>query len=464
MKKFQLFSWVLVAFLAFQFTACEDEPLEGEFPQPTGNNAEEGQFIATVAGESFIADNTEASISTENTLIISGNKASTNEEITIIVENVAVGTFNITAGTGNQNTGIYVDNDETAFPYISAGILGGSGQLVITEIDADVSTITGTFSFVGIRIAVDENGNPVVDGNGNPVIETIDITNGAFNSIPFTGGGGGGGGDPSADTFFAKVDGVDFVPELLTAMRPVIGNEAMVSIVAMNAEGDQLRIDIPESLGTGTFAMEPISDGTKLIGQYNSAGPGESLSSDPGTITITNFDILAGFIEATFSFTARDPLGEDPTVVEITEGNFSISYPPGATNTANILTTDVGGVEMIADFVDATEFDLEGVQTVTVRGFKSETGQRVEITFPKDIIPGSYDFVSEIIPGESIARYRPTVTGDIFTSTDGSIIVLSNNLATGGMIEAAFLFFAEDTTGTNPETYILTNGEFKIEL
>jgi len=88
----------------------------------------------------------------------------------------------------------------------------------------------------------------------------------------------------------------------------------------------------------------------------------------------------------------------------------------------------------------------------------------VEISFPMDLAPGSYDFVSTLTPGESIAKFYTEVGGTEYTSTDGSIIVLTNDLSTGGTIEAAFLFFAEDLSGTDPTTYSLTNGEFTVEL
>ena len=124
----------------------------------------------------------------------------------------------------------------------------------------------------------------------------------------------------------------------------------------------------------------------------------------------------------------------------------------------------IEGVSWMANFVDAFEFDLSGTQTVTARGYNSETGEMVEISFPMDLAPGSYDFVSMLTPGESIAKFYTEVGGAEYTSTDGSIIVLTNDLSTGGTIQAAFLFFAEDLSGTDPTTYSLTNGEFTVEL
>lgn len=233
MKKIQLLNWVLVAFLAVQFTACEDEPLEGEFPQEEVNEAEEGQFVATIAGQAFLAENATAVMNDMNEMVIIGTRPTTGETITLTIENAAEGSFNITAGMGNINSGAYQDSNQMANPYISAGLFGGSGQLNITEIDTDAFTVTGTFSFVGVRIQLDSEGNPVIDGDGNPVLETITITNGGFNSIELDIDNSGG---PVGTTeeFFAKVDDIEFTPDLmLSTTRVEIGGEPMINIVAV---------------------------------------------------------------------------------------------------------------------------------------------------------------------------------------------------------------------------------------
>ena len=114
--------------------------------------------------------------------------------------------------------------------------------------------------------------------------------------------------------------------------------------------------------------------------------------------------------------------------------------------------------------VNAFEFDFSGTEMVTARGYNSESGEYIEISFPKDLEPGSYDFVSTAVPGESIARFYTEPGGTEFTSTDGAIIVITNELATGGSINAAFLFLAEDLTGGDPTSYNITGGEFTVEL
>ena len=48
MKKIQLFNWMLIAFIALQFTSCTNEPLEGQFPQQnTPGETTTGSFTAS---------------------------------------------------------------------------------------------------------------------------------------------------------------------------------------------------------------------------------------------------------------------------------------------------------------------------------------------------------------------------------------------------------------------------------
>ena len=189
---------------------------------------------------------------------------------------------------------VHFDGSNNPLPYISADALGGYGLMNITALDSSAETVTGTFSFVGLRIKVDGDGNPILDGNGDPVLEEIAITNGAFNAIPYiiddTGGGGGTGGDPENE-FFAKIDGVDFVADTISVTEPMVGDIHMIKIEAKSTTGEQMRIDVPRSLGVGTFNMVQISDGTELIGVYNAGNGAENLTSNPGTITISEFDL-----------------------------------------------------------------------------------------------------------------------------------------------------------------------------
>ena len=59
MKKTQLLNCMLFALLAFSYSSCENEPLEGQFVTDDGDvSAEEGQFVAKIDGVTFLAETT----------------------------------------------------------------------------------------------------------------------------------------------------------------------------------------------------------------------------------------------------------------------------------------------------------------------------------------------------------------------------------------------------------------------
>ncbi len=465
MKKFQLFNWILIAFVAIHFSACENEPLEGEFPDEGDIvNVEEGGFIATIEGFGFVAENASGTMSPENFLTLTG-VTSSGESIVLTVEQATVGTFNLTAGLGNLNSGQYSNDDFAA--YISAGPLEGTGTITITELDNVGLTISGTFSFTGVRIELDDEGNPVLDGEGNPVLEFIEITSGEFNKIPYVLDDGSGG-TPITDEFFAKVDGVDFIPEAITTTLNEIAGENVVKIVAVNAEGAIMRIDVPEELGVGTFAMEELSDGTKLIGLYNSNTGGENLTSNPGTITITRFNTIAGILEATFSFTATDPLNIDTTIHEITEGSLEVNYLASEGDTITSFTAEVDENPFNPDSILVEEMLFNGVSRISVTVLQTDidgNNQKMGLFFPTDIEVGTYDMTNLLIDGtEKFGQYSPDFGNSVIFRSNPGILTITDYDVDSGTIEGTFSFTAVDILNQDETVYEVTNGEFTLEL
>lgn len=465
MKKFQLLKWILALCITLNFTACVNEPLEGEFPQEDDSiNVDEGGFRADVGINSFTADVATGVVSTTNVLSIIGTITETGESILLVVENPAVGTFNLTSGLGTQNGGSYFETDMSN-PYVSTGLFGASGQMNITEFDTQNFKVTGTFSFTGVRIAVDADGNPILDGNGDPTLETEEITNGVFNKIAFTAEDEGGGGTPINDLFFAKVDGVDFDPESVTTTLHEVAGVSVVKIVAVTAEGEIMRIDIPEDIGLGTFEMEALSDGTKLISLYNPATIAENLTSNPGTITITKFNTFTGIIEATFNFTATDPLGLDTTVAEITEGNFEVDYISSPGDTVTSFTAMIDGEFFGPDSIFVGESVFNGVSRFNITAIVSDTGQKMGLFFPSDIEVGTYELTTNLIDGsEKFSQYTPEIGVSMtYISSPGTLTILDYDLE-ARIIEGTFTYSAIDQTGQDPTVYEVTEGEFTLEF
>lgn len=469
MKKFILFNWALVALLALTFTACTDEPLEGTFPQQGDPSlAEEGQFLAKIDGVEFIATIAGATLTTENELVVTGLVEGTGESITLTAEDVtAIGPFNLISGSNTINAARYFDIEATTNPYVSSGDLGGSGQLTLTDLNTVDLTISGTFSFIGKRVQLDANGQPVLDTNGDPIIETVSVTPGEFNTIPYTiddtgsGGGGGGTGDP-VDEFFALVEMNEFVEDTITTTLSMVGDVDMVKIIATTSDNAMIRIDLPLFLGEGTFDMENISDGTKVIALYNSNTGGENLTSNPGTITITEFDTEEGIIEATFSFTGTDPLGVDPTVVSVTEGAFVVHFPGIPGSGPNPFSAEIDGVVYESETVDLNYTLFSGTQIVSIES--SAGGDALSLSFPIDIEVGSYPMSSELTTGEEkIGIYSPNGGTSEFASEPGTLTITSYDTTTGE-IEGTFTYTAIDVSGTDPTTYEISNGSFEAVI
>lgn len=463
MKKMYFLKGMLLALLAFQFLSCENEPLTGEFVQQEQNDAEEGQFKAQIEGEEFIASVASATLTTDNQLVITGSKPG-GEKIVLAVVDAAVGSFDLSLGGANQNAASYFDGSMNTLPYISADAMGGYGLLNITALDASTETVTGTFSFVGFRIKVDGDGNPITDGNGNPVLEEIAVTNGAFNAIPYIiddTGGGGTGGNPENE-FFAKVDGVDFVADSIFVSEPIVSDVHMISIKANSNTGAQMRIDVPRSLGVGTFNMVRISDGTQLIGVYNAGNGAENLTSNPGTITISEFDLELGILKATFAFTATDPLNQLPDVVEITEGSFTV-YFEGVPGANNVFIANIDGVAYNPEDIAIATDVFNQYPTITITTTLGD--QKMVLTFPATLTEGSFEMSTEVVVGDEIVgSFTPLVGTSITYVSDPGTLAITNYDLENGIIEGTFNFSAVDATGQDPTVYQITGGEFLAVL
>lgn len=467
MKNFRLKNWVLVALVAFYFTSCTNEPLEGEFVQPDDPTAiEMGQFKAQIDGVEFLATVVNATLTPDNLFVISGIIEATGETITLTAADANVGSFDLETGFGNVNGAQYFAPGSTTNPYTTATEVDGSGQLSITEFNIADMTISGSFSFIGKRIQLDSNGDPVLDGNGNPNVQDVSVTVGGFNTILYviddTGDGSGGGGDP-VDEFTALIDGIEFVEDSISTTLTTIAGVEMLKVIALTSSNSRIRIDVPLFTGTGTFPMESISDGTRIIALYNANTGGENLTSNPGTIVIEEFDTEEGILIATFEFTGTDPLGGDPTVVQVTAGAMTIYFEgiPGSGPKPFSAEIDTVLYEPDPLDIDITLGLQSGVERVTIATRIGE--QSMSLSFPRNIEIGTYDMSNSLVNPENIvAIYKPvTGIGPSFASSPGSLTIESYDTLTG-KIRGFFSFTGIDRSGNDPTEYDVTNGSFKL--
>lgn len=467
MKKKSIIKGALFMFAAVLFFSCENEPLTGTFLDPSEQNpAAEGDFIANVAGSSFIADSTSVILYSDNKMEISGMKEN-GEEISLLVSNAAHGTFNLGWNGEGYNKGIYNDGQANSTPYITLIDGGGSGQLMIYEIDTIAKTITGTFKFVGVRMKTNENGMPVLDGNGMPILENIDIKNGAFNKIPYIreqgdGDGDGDGEEPTPQhEFFAKANGQDFIADTITVTEPINGNVPMLVIKAENADHEIIRIDIPKSLGIGNYDMEQLSDGTKLIGVFKDTD-GNNLTSNPGTLRITEFDLIEGVLKATFQFKATDPMAQTNKIVNIREGNMTI-YFEGVPGAYNRFKAEIDGITYEADSLDITTSVVNRYPRIEV--VTTYRNQKLILKFPATITEGTFEMGPEVEVGnEVVGVYYPVNGVSIPYNSESGELTITNYDHEQGTIEGTFSFTATDTSGQDPTVYEVTAGDFFIIL
>ncbi len=468
MKKTQLLNWMLFALLAFTFSACENEPLEGQFVTDDGDvSADDGQFVAKIDGVTFLAETTDNVYNPDSgALVISGTKQD-GESIVIAINNAGVGTFDLTTVAGTSNSGSYFPAGTILNPYLSIGAAGGSGELTITEFDLDNLTVSGTFSINGVRPQLDSDGNPVLDGEGNIVYEGVAISEGSFNAIPLTldTSGGGGGVDPEA-AFFALVNGVEFEDISFTAKQVVVGGEPMVNLIATNEAGASIRIDIPEGLGIGTFNfVDPISDGTKLIAIYNDGG-GNTLTSESGSITITEFGSITGKLAATFMFVGTDPLDpSNTTTVQVTEGSFNIDYIDSSGGIEDSFSAEIDMVEYNPTSITITQAPFMNTTIISITTVDDLSNQSLTISFPIDIEVGSHSMTTEFVDGtESVGLYNPDIGNSILFASSPGILNIGSYELSSGIVEATFSFTAIDPAGNNSTEYAITNGQFIVTI
>jgi Family of unknown function (DUF6252) len=465
MKKIKHLSLIFITLFAVVFTSCENEPLEGEFiTEEPGEGGGSGQFTAVIDGDPYTASTIDADIVDDNLVIATLDDSG--RSITLTVQQKSECTFDL---NNLANAALVSLNGPGSDIYSSFGFTSGltSGLLEITTYNADAMLVSGNFEFVAVEYI-----------NGVPGTETLTVTNGVFTDILFEiisgdatpsecvpAGTGGGNGDPDPDpaVLFAKADGEDFVPSEVLVTQYTVGMMPMIKIMATDAEGAMLRLDVPETLVIGTFELfSGISDGAQLIGYYSPNTSGETLSSNPGTITITEFSSLTGKLVASFEFTAQDPLGEDPTIVEITEGNLDVSFEPTPGNVSFAFEADVDGVPFTASNATAVMNSFNGVSIITISAIMGN--ETIAIDFPiAALSEGMYGMSPALVTGnEIVGTYTPETTlGNEFTSDPGTLTITSYD-ETSNIVEGTFSFTAKDATATDPAVYEITNGTFML--
>jgi hypothetical protein len=314
----QNISSILVLILSiFFFVSCDNEPLDpllaSQLSNPTsgggtggngsGGNGSTGLFAVDFGGQTWVASTAEA-IMDSNSINIGGLKTANGQTFGFALNGNTVGTYDSTSNliafdpNNNSNGDVYWAVNPTN-PSVSAG------TVKIINIDTVNKTISGTFSFTGYWSDLSVSN-----------IAPINFTNGVFTNIPYTVGT-----NTSTDSFYAKVDGSEFVEDQIDVSEVIAsGYPDSYSIVGAKADGQNIGLRISKTLGVGSYNFSgPFNQDLASTCVLNSL----LYTSDTGTLTI--LEKTATRIKGTFSLTVNNFTTSQNK--SITQGAFDVELP-----------------------------------------------------------------------------------------------------------------------------------------
>ncbi len=208
-----------------------------------------------------------------------------------------------------------ISNGAILFASYNDGVGGESftaipetGTITFTEFGANTGKMTATFSFSGQ--------DPIVGG------EIVEVTEGAF-TIDFIESSGG-----VEDIFTIDIDGQEYTYDSIEITQNPFNGETIINITTIDSVTNRsLTISFPIDIEVGNYEMSPFFEtGDEVVGIHNPNIGGSILfKSNPGVFSIYSYEYSTGILEGAFSFSAVDPLGNDPTVYEVTSGYFVIT-------------------------------------------------------------------------------------------------------------------------------------------
>lgn len=305
MSKIKYLSAFLLLFTAFNFTSCEGdiEPIDGTVvlnpggENPDGGTTEPGLFKVDFDSQNFSTSSTQVYLS-GGSIIINAFR-SNGENFGFILDGTAVGTYAanknfVTYTPAGSEYGFSADHptDENF----------DTGSVVITSINTTNKTISGTFHFKGYWSDFDDNS-----------VAPKDFTNGTFTNLPYITT------NPTGDSFFAKVNGVEFVDNDIFTVESGSGTQNFISIAALNAADEEITVSVNSSLAVGTY---PITGATNSNVNVIYALPTSDFGTRAATGNVTISEKTSTRIKGTFTATVTI----DAVNYQITEGAFDVEY------------------------------------------------------------------------------------------------------------------------------------------
>ena len=132
----------------------------------------------------------------------------------------------------------------------------------------------------------------------------------------------------TANTFFCKIDGVDYNPPNATGLISSISNTLVIT-GATGSNAEQIQIFVPKDITVGTYTQFYDYNANEFIQMYYSPPTSQDADDDgfanSGQLVITEHDTNAKRIKGTFNF-VTNPSINGGAVWNVTEGSFTITY------------------------------------------------------------------------------------------------------------------------------------------
>ncbi|OYU81161.1 MAG: hypothetical protein CFE23_05170 [Flavobacterium sp. BFFFF1] len=272
-------------------------------------NPQTGSFTAQFDNTTFTANQTLVYIN-GNSIIINAFRTQ-GDNFAFMLDGVTAGTY-----AAKDNLVSYTP-PAAEFSFVGANPDDSNedtGSVIITSIDTVNHTISGTFSFKGYWSDTDVTPLP-----------TKQITNGVFTNLPYVTE------NPNGDTFFAKVNGVEFDENdllgILTDVTIVTGNPPqsstieIISVGAADVNDNAITVSMRSNVVAGTYAIIGDNFATdKVQINYTDGASGDEAYATSGSVTISS--ITADQVKGTFNTT----ISVNGIPYLITEGAFDVGY------------------------------------------------------------------------------------------------------------------------------------------
>ncbi|PSG88565.1 DUF6252 family protein [Aurantibacter aestuarii] len=316
MKKYCFYLFTILT--VFAFNSCDNEPLEGfDLSNPNSqnngniNNTQTGIFQVDFDSQTFVADQISAT-RTDEVINISGLRGANGELVTLTIQGTTTGTYDLGVQNGlTLSGGSYVEPNNQGFGTwvsVTDGVQS-QGQVTITSIDEVNNKMSGSFEFTG-------------NNYSTGTAQTKAFTNGIFTDVLFQDGVGSSN---NSNTFFAKLDGVEFVEDAANAILSNFSGQQILTINGFKNNGESLSLSIDGDIAPGTYSFDGFGNFTNT-GQYVGDDPSEVYNAN-GTFTIISHDTTNNTISGTFSFIAEEfPQVPGSVNIDVTEGAFSVTY------------------------------------------------------------------------------------------------------------------------------------------